>query len=54
MKDTKYYLALSDWERNTLIKCLIDTRNNLIAEGRYTDLVDETICKLAEAKKNLR
>ena len=51
MKQTKYYLALTDWERSLMLKALINKRNNLIAEGRYTDLADETICKLSKAKK---
>lgn len=51
MKQTKYYLALTDWERSLMLKALINKRNNLIAEGRYTDLANETICKLSKAKK---
>ncbi len=51
MKQTKYYLALTDWERSLLLKALINMRNTLIADGRYTDLIDETICKLSKAKK---
>ena len=51
MKQTKYYLALTDLERSLMVKALISMRNNLIAEGRYTDLTDEALHKLAKAKK---
>ena len=51
MKQTKYRLVLSDIERSLMVKSLIDMRNNLIAEGKYTDLVNEALCKLARAKK---
>ena len=46
----KYHLYLSEEERNQIIRSLIDLRNNLIKEGRYTDLADETLIKLSEAK----
>ena len=50
MFDKKYHLYLSEEERNQIIRSLIDLRNNLIKEGRYTDLADETLIKLSEAK----
>ena len=33
-----------------IIHSLNDLRNNLIAQGRYTDLVDETLIKIVNAK----
>ena len=51
MFDKKYHLYLSEEERNQIIKSLIDLRNNLIVAEKYTDLADETLCKLMNAKK---
>ena len=30
---------------------LIELKNNLAAQGRYTDAVDDVLCKVLEAKK---
>ena len=37
----KYHLYFDETERRVIILCLNDFRNKLIAEGRYTDCVDE-------------
>ena len=50
MKDIKYHIYLNSEERRLLIGSLNDLRNKLIAEGRYTDLVDEVLNKAANAK----
>ena len=50
MKNTKYYIYLNSEERCLLISSLNDLRNRLIAEGKYTDLVDEVLIKAANAK----
>lgn len=50
MKYTKYHIYLNSEERRLLINSLNDLRNRLIAEGRYTDLVDEVLIKAANAK----
>lgn len=50
MKDIKYHIYLNSEERRLLIGSLSDLRNKLIAEGRYTDLVDEVLIKAANAK----
>ncbi len=50
MFKSKYHLYLSEGERNQLILSLIDLRNRLIEAGKYTDLADETLAKLSEAK----
>ena len=50
MKNPKYHLYLSPDERRTVINSLIDLRNNLIAQGRYTDIIDELLIKLTKAK----
>ena len=50
MKNTKYHIYLNSEERYLLISSLNDLRNKLIDEGRYTDLVDEGLIKVANAK----
>lgn len=50
MKNTKYHVYINSEERCLLISSLNDLRNRLIAEGKYTDLVDEVMIKAANAK----
>ena len=50
MKNSKYHLYLTPDERRTVINSLIDLRNELIAQGRYTDIIDELLIKLTKAK----
>lgn len=47
----KYYIALDDYERGTIINCLNEKRNKLIADGKYTDAVDEVLLKILNAKQ---
>ena len=51
MKDKKYYINLTEQERSQIIHSLIDKKNALMAQGRYTDAVDEVILKLMKAKE---
>lgn len=37
-----------DYEVNIIIKALIELRNQLIAEGRYTDAVDDLLIMLCK------
>ena len=46
----KYHIYLTYEERRMLLNNLNDFRNKLIAEGKYTDLLDEAIIKVANAK----
>ena len=50
MKNTKYHVYINSEERRLLISSLNDLRNKLIDEGRYTDLIDEGLIKVANAK----
>lgn len=50
MRNPKYHLYLSPDERRTVINSLIDLRNVLISQGRYTDIIDEVLIKLTKAK----
>ena len=42
--NTKYHVYLNYEERR------FDLRNRLISEGKYTDLIDEDLVKVANAK----
>ncbi len=46
----KYHIYLTYEELRMLLNNLNDFRNKLIAEGKYTDLLDEVIIKVADAK----
>ena len=50
MRSPKYHLYLTPIERHTVINSLIDLRNNLISQDRYTDIIDELLIKLTKAK----
>ncbi len=50
MRCPKYHLYLTPDERHTVINSLIDLRNNLISQGKYTDIIDELLIKLTKAK----
>ena len=55
MKTPKYHLYLTSEERSEVLKSLIDLKNEMIAQGRYTDVLDEIIVKLYKArKKNIK
>ncbi len=48
MFERKNKISLDDYELNIIIKSLVELRNQLIQEGRYTDAVDELLIKLAK------
>ena len=55
MKTPKYHIYLTNEERSEVLKSLIDFKNALIEQGKYTDVIDETIIKLSYArKKNIK
>lgn len=51
MRDKKYYIALYAFERRAVVSCLNKMRNNLIANGKHTDAVDEVILKIIDSKQ---
>ena len=51
MKEQKYHLYLSKDEYSEVLQSLIRLKNSLIAQGRYTDGVDNVLCKVMSAKK---
>ena len=50
MRSPKYHLYLTTDERHTVINSLIDLKNELISQGRYTDIIDELLIRLTKAK----
>ena len=48
---TTFHLALDDSKRSMIIHSLNDIRSRLIAEGKYTDGVDDVLVKVIGAKK---
>lgn len=44
----KRKFKFDDYEVNIIIKALIELRNQLIAEGRYTDAVDDLLTILCK------
>ena len=50
MRNPEYHLYLTPDERRTVINSLIALRNDLISQGRYTDIIDELLIKLTKAK----
>lgn len=51
MKEQKYHIYLTEQERSEDIKSLIDLKNALIRQGKYTDAVDDLLVKLTGAKR---
>ncbi len=54
MKEQKYHIYLTEQERSEVIKSLIDLKNTLIRQGKYTDAVDDLLVKLTGAKRKKR
>ena len=51
MREEKFHIYLNDDEYSRMIQSLIRLKNSLISQGRYTDGVDEVLCKVMLAKK---
>ncbi len=49
MRNPKYYIAIDEYERRIIISSLNNLRNKLIAEGRYTDAIDDVLVKVVYA-----
>ena len=47
----KHYLVLNTQEHRLMIESLNKLRNKLIADGKYTDAVDEVLLKIIGAKQ---
>ena len=51
MRNQKHYIAIDESERRIILNALNALRNNLMAEGRYTDAVDDVLIKFTKARK---
>ena len=51
MRDEKSYIALDDFEHRIVVDGMNEMRNNLIADSKYTDVVDEVLLKIIDAKQ---
>ena len=54
MREVKRIVTLEPDEYRILLRSLIHFHNALIAEGKYTDAVDELLLKLDKSKKRRR
>lgn len=54
MREARRIVTLEPDEYRILLRCLIHFRNALIAEGKYTDAVDELLVKLGKGKSRRR
>lgn len=50
MRDKSYHIYLTPQEQSEVLKSLVDLKNRLISENRYTDAVDEIIIKMSKSK----
>ncbi len=51
MKEPTFHIYLDEAEYSRVIESLINLKNSLIRQGRYTDAVDDVLCKLVKARK---
>ena len=51
MKNNKFHIYLSDAVRTQVIQTLIEMKNSLLEQGKYTDAVDDVLLKLTKAKR---
>lgn len=51
MKGEKYHIYLSTKERNKIVASLINLKNKLIEQGRYTVVVDDVLFKVLKTKR---
>lgn len=49
MREQKFHIYLDNHERTILLHSLVELKNQLLAQGRYTDCVDELIFKVTGA-----
>lgn len=51
VREEKFHIYLNDDEYSRVIQSLIRLKNSLIAQGRYTDAVDDILYKVLSAKR---
>ncbi len=47
----KYYLYITDDEKNLIVQSLLSKKNDLIQQGKYTDGIDEVLLKFLKCKQ---
>ena len=45
----KRYMFLNTEQHSTLLRCLVEFKNDLVRQGRTADIVDEVILKVMNA-----
>ena len=53
MREKKYHIYLTAEEQSRVIQSLIRLKNELLEQGRYTDAVDDVLCKGDYEKKSV-
>lgn len=51
MRKRKFHVYLDESEYRRVVNSLIVLKNSLIQQGRYTDAVDDVLCKALRAKR---
>lgn len=51
MRKNKYNLVLDELRYDLILVSMIEMKNMLISEGRYTDAVDEAMIQFVNAKR---
>lgn len=51
MRERKYHVYLTAEEQSRVIQSLIRLKNELLEQGKYTDAVDDVLCKVLSAEK---
>ena len=49
MRDKTHHIYLDSHERKLLIHSIVELKNQIIRQGRYTDCIDELIFKVINA-----
>ncbi len=49
MREQKYHVYLTAEEQSRVIQSLIRLKNELLEQGKYTDAVDDVLCKVHTA-----
>ena len=49
MLKEKHYLYLNEYEHSILVKSLVQMKNKLTQQGRFTDCVDDLLMKVIAA-----
>lgn len=51
MREPRFHIYLDEREYIRVINSLVSLKNSLIQQGRYTDAIDDVLCKLLKAKQ---